>query len=105
MDLSPGLLIGQPIDRAEDPRFTSGRGNFIDDLQREGMLHAAVFRSGVAHGRIRSIDTTAAQKTDGVHAVITAVDIGEKSRFGVSHARSRKSAVPAVRVALLTPVT
>jgi carbon-monoxide dehydrogenase large subunit len=74
MDFMPGSLIGQPVDRAEDPRFLAGTGQFIGDLQRDGMLHAAVFRSGVAHGCIRNIDTTAARRIAGVHAIITAAD-------------------------------
>ena len=41
------------------------------------MLHAAILRSSVAHGRIRSIDAAAARARPGVHAVITAADIGE----------------------------
>src|SRR6185369_6916286 len=50
---------------------------FIDDLKRDGMLYAVVLRSAVAHGRIRSIDTKAARVMPGVHAVMTAADIGE----------------------------
>ena len=41
------------------------------------MLHAAILRSHVAHGRIRSIDISRAQKMPGVHAVITAADLGD----------------------------
>ena len=41
------------------------------------MLHAVVLRSPVAHGRIRSIDASAARAMPGVHAVMTAADIGE----------------------------
>ena len=40
------------------------------------MLHAVVLRSPVAHGRIRRIDATAARAMPGVHAVVTAADIG-----------------------------
>jgi carbon-monoxide dehydrogenase large subunit len=69
-------LIGQPVQRAEDLRFLRGAGAFIDDIKREGMLHAVVLRSSVAHGRIRRIDASAARATAGVHAVITAADIG-----------------------------
>jgi aerobic carbon-monoxide dehydrogenase large subunit len=54
-------LIGQPIDRAEDLRFLTGVGKFVDDLKRDGMLHAVVLRSGVAHGRINRLDTSAAR--------------------------------------------
>jgi len=69
-------LIGRPIHRAEDLRFLRGAGTFVDDLKREGMLHAVVLRSSLAHGRIRSIDVSAAVAMRGVHAVITAADIG-----------------------------
>ena len=77
MDVTAQSLIGQPVGRAEDPRFLAGAGNFIADLQRDGMLHAAIFRSSVAHGRIRRIDTAAARAIDGVRAVITATDVGD----------------------------
>jgi len=71
------LFVGSAIERREDLRFLRGRGEFVDDLTRPGLLHAAILRSSVAHGRIRSIDGTAARARQGVHAVITAADIGE----------------------------
>jgi carbon-monoxide dehydrogenase large subunit len=40
------------------------------------VLHAAILRSPIAHGHIRSIDPAAALACPGVHAVITAADIG-----------------------------
>jgi carbon-monoxide dehydrogenase large subunit len=70
--------IGTPVERIEDLRFLRGRGQYIDDLRRDGLLHAAIVRSAVAHGRIRSIDTAAALAMPGVRAVITAADLGEK---------------------------
>jgi aerobic carbon-monoxide dehydrogenase large subunit len=69
-------FIGSPIERREDFRFLTGRGQYVDDLTLDGVLHAAILRSGVAHGRIRSIDTAAARARPGVRAVITAADIG-----------------------------
>jgi carbon-monoxide dehydrogenase large subunit len=69
-------LIGESVHRAEDFRFLKGAGRFVDDLTREGMLHAVVLRSPVAHGRIRKIDAAAARAMPGVHAVLTAADIG-----------------------------
>jgi carbon-monoxide dehydrogenase large subunit len=71
-------LIGSPIERLEDLRFLRGRGQYVDDLARESLLHAAVLRSSVAHGRIRSIDVSSARALAGVHCVITAEDIGAK---------------------------
>jgi carbon-monoxide dehydrogenase large subunit len=70
-------FIGSPVERIEDLRFLRGRGQYVDDVPSENALHAAILRSPVAHGRIRSIDTSAASKRPGVHAVITAADIGE----------------------------
>jgi CO/xanthine dehydrogenase Mo-binding subunit len=49
MNMTTAPLIGQPVDRAEDRRFLTGAGMFVDDLKREGMLHAVILRSSVAH--------------------------------------------------------
>ena len=53
MNVTAAPLIGQPVDRAEDLRFLTGAGKFVDDVTRDGILHAVVLRSGVAHGRIK----------------------------------------------------
>ena len=71
----PNSLVGSPVERIEDLRFLRGRGQYVDDIVRDGLLHAAILRSSMAHGRIRSIDTTAALARTGVHAVITAADV------------------------------
>jgi aerobic carbon-monoxide dehydrogenase large subunit len=68
-------FVGSPIERREDPRFVRGRGQYVDDLKPEGLLHAVILRSAVAHGRLRAIDTSAARELDGVHAIITARDM------------------------------
>jgi carbon-monoxide dehydrogenase large subunit len=68
--------IGSPVERIEDLRFLRGRGEYVGDLTREGLVHAAILRSPVAHGRIRSIDTRPALALRGVHAVVTAAEIG-----------------------------
>src|SRR5207302_270864 len=70
-------FVGSPVERIEDPRFLKGRGQYVDDLTRERLLHAVMLRSSVAHGRIRSVDASAALALAGVVAVITAADIGE----------------------------
>ena len=44
-------------------------------MQVPGMLHGKIFRSTVAHGRIKSIDTSAARKVPGVFAVYTSDDV------------------------------
>jgi len=69
-------FVGSPIERIEDLRFLRGRGQYVDDLSPAGLLHAVVVRSAVAHGRIHGIDSTSALTRPGVHAVITAAEIG-----------------------------
>lgn len=69
-------LIGQPMERVEDLRLLRGKGTYVGDIVREGMLHAVVVRSAIAHGRIRGIDVSAAMAVPGVRAVITAKDLG-----------------------------
>ncbi len=70
-------FVGSPVERIEDLRLLRGRGQFVDDLGREGLLHAVILRSAVAHGRIRAIDASAARERPGVAAVITAAEIGD----------------------------
>ncbi len=79
MPTSPVLpkLVGQRVKRREDPRLIQGRGTYVDDIALVGMLHLAFKRSDVAHGRIRSIDTSAAEAMDGVEAVFTGAQIAE----------------------------
>jgi aerobic carbon-monoxide dehydrogenase large subunit len=69
--------IGSPVERREDHRFLRGRGTYVDDLAPESPLHAVILRSSVAHGRITSIDVSAALQITGVHAVITAKDMAD----------------------------
>src|SRR5215471_7108789 len=69
-------FIGSAIERVEDFRLLRGRGQFVDDLAREDLLHAVILRSSVAHGRICSIDIAAARSRLGVHSIITAAEIG-----------------------------
>ncbi len=68
-------FVGSPVERREDLRFVRGRGQYVDDLNPDGLLHAVILRSSFAHGRIRSIDASATVKLAGVHAVITARDM------------------------------
>ena len=68
-------FIGSPMERREDLRFLRGRGQYVDDLAPQNLLYAVILRSAVAHGRIVSIDTSAALKIAGVRAVITAKDM------------------------------
>ncbi|HLH90258.1 MAG TPA: xanthine dehydrogenase family protein molybdopterin-binding subunit [Xanthobacteraceae bacterium] len=68
------FAIGQSVLRREDPRLLRGQGRFFDDLKLADQLHAAIVRSPYAHADIAGIDTRAALKAPGVHAVLTGED-------------------------------
>ena len=73
-------FFGARVKRIEDPRFLTGRGRYVDDIVRPGMLHVAFVRSAFAHATLDSIDVSAARALDGVHAVVTGADIADLAR-------------------------
>ena len=72
--------IGAPIMREEDVRFLTGRANFLDDITRPGMLHAALLRSPHAHALIARTETAEASAMPGVWAVFTYDDIASLAK-------------------------
>jgi len=75
MDTVGGRSVGMSVKRVEDPRILSGKGNYLDDVTRPGMLHAAFLRSAVPHGRLLSVDAGEARALPGVVAVYTGEDL------------------------------
>ena len=65
-------MIGQRVRRREDPRFLTGQGRYVDDLELDGALWATFVRSEYAHATITEIDTS--ELPDGAQ-VFTAADI------------------------------
>jgi len=63
--------IGARVKRKEDPRFITGRGRYVDDIQMPGMLYAAFLRASYAHAKIKSIDVSRAERIPGVVGVFT----------------------------------
>ncbi len=47
--------VGAPLRRKEDGRFLHGRGRYVGDIVRPGMLEVAFLRSPVAHARLRGV--------------------------------------------------
>lgn len=52
----------------------TGRAIYGNDVQLQGLIEGAILRSPVAHARIKSIDTSAAEAFPGVLAVTTSAD-------------------------------
>jgi xanthine dehydrogenase YagR molybdenum-binding subunit len=62
-------LIGKRISRIDGPFKVSGRAKYSFDINRPGMLFGKILRSPHAHAKVKSIDTSAAEKMPGVKAV------------------------------------
>ncbi len=81
-------VIGQPMPRHDARDKAFGQTKYADDFEMPGMLHGKVLRSEHAAARLLAIDTSAAEKMPGVHAVLTAKDVPcneTTSKFGQTH--------------------
>jgi CO/xanthine dehydrogenase Mo-binding subunit len=72
---SAGSNIGRSQPRIEARAKVSGRAEYVHNMRLPAMLYGKIFRSTLAHGRIRRIDVSAARAMAGVHAVITSEDV------------------------------
>jgi carbon-monoxide dehydrogenase large subunit len=71
--------------RTEDPRFLTTGGVYTADVQDEqlaGACHVQFVRSPIAHGRIRSVDLSAALQAPGVIAAFTWADLADLPVIG-----------------------
>ena len=75
--------IGASVRRKEDARFLNGRGNYTDDINRPGQLHAYIRRADRPHATIKDINTSAAAKAPGVVAVFTGADLAADNVGGL----------------------
>ena len=67
-------VIGKSYKRQDGFAKVTGRARYVDDIPVNGLLHAKVFRSSIANGRVLSINTTAAKALPGVVGVFTYED-------------------------------
>lgn len=66
--------IGASTKRREDVRFLTGNGRYTDDINLRGQAYVFFLRSDVAHGKLTSVDTSAAEGMDGVVRIFTGKD-------------------------------
>lgn len=69
--------IGASVTRVEDKRFLTGNGQYTDDINRVGQVHAYFLRSPHAHAKINGVDTGAAAGMPGVLAIFTGKDLAD----------------------------
>ena len=70
-------FVGRSVPRLEDRPLVTGTGCFAGDVSFPHQLHMRVVRSAFAHGRILSIDTSAARNMPGIAAIWTAADVAD----------------------------
>ncbi len=72
--------IGKNITRPDAVQKATGKALFLADIKLPGMLHAAILRPDYAHAKILSIDTSEAEKCEGVVKVVTGK--GQDLKYG-----------------------
>src|SRR5271154_4964461 len=83
------MYIGKPTVRYDGPAKAMGKGKYTADVNLPGMLYARMVDATIPHGRIVSIDTSAAEKLPGVRAVHVIEYI-----YGVAELRDPKLETP-----------
>jgi carbon-monoxide dehydrogenase large subunit len=70
MTARPGF-VGQAVERREDARFLTGRGQYTDDITLPQQTYGVFVRSPHAHARLKRVDTKSAAATPGVLGIFT----------------------------------
>src|SRR3954470_19888922 len=71
-------LIGTRVPRLDGPDKATGHAKYSFDINRPGMLHARILRCPYGHAKIKSLDTSAAEKMPGVRAVFVVAGDGKE---------------------------
>jgi len=75
--MSEYSFIGSEAPRPDAPDKVAGRALYVHDMVRPGMLYGKIKFSDYAHAKIKHIDTSRAEKLQGVRAVISAYNTPE----------------------------
>ena len=70
-------VIGKSVKRVDAFEKVTGRAKYTDDLCGRNAYVAKVMRSTIAHGYVKSIDTSEAEKIPGVVKIVTCFDVPE----------------------------
>jgi CO/xanthine dehydrogenase Mo-binding subunit len=73
--------VGRRVERADGRLKLAGQAEFTGDISVPRMLYGAVLRSPVAHANVLALDISAAEKLDGVVAVLTGGDLADIDPF------------------------
>ncbi|MCI0714553.1 MAG: molybdopterin-dependent oxidoreductase [Chloroflexi bacterium] len=76
-------IVGKSVPPYEVRDKVTGKARYTDDYVFPNMLFARTLRSRYPHARIVNIDTSAAEKLGGVHAVLTYKDVPGENLHGL----------------------
>lgn len=79
----PLSIVGQRAPRVDALEKVTGRARYTTDVQRAGMLHAAVLRAPIARGRCTRLDLAPALAMEGVRAGLVRADLPEIDVGGI----------------------
>ncbi|MGD2146291.1 MAG: xanthine dehydrogenase family protein molybdopterin-binding subunit [Anaerolineae bacterium] len=68
-------VIGQSVGRVDARAKVTGEAKYPGDLVMDDTLHAKILFAGRSHARVLGIDSTQAEKVEGVVAVFAAADV------------------------------
>ncbi len=79
--MSTRTAMGTRPRRVDGPVKSSGRARYCSDLNLKDMLHGAYLTCPYAHARLKSIDTSAAEKAEGVQSVYVVAEAGAELQW------------------------
>jgi len=82
-------VIGKRLPSHDAVEKATGQTKYADDFALPGMIYGKILRAKYPHARIKRIDTSKAEKLDGVYCVLTHKDVPNNaiiSRFGQTRA-------------------
>jgi xanthine dehydrogenase molybdenum-binding subunit len=81
--------VGKDFPRIDGVAKVCGKAKYVDDFFEKDMLHAKIFRSTIANGRVKKIDVSQAKVMPGVEAVITFEDVPKHTFPTAGHPYSK----------------
>ncbi len=81
--IKPAKQTKKSLQNIDSYTHLRGESIYVDDVNvRQGTLHAVVFDSNCAHGKIKSVDYSKALALDGVVRILTATDVTGENQIG-----------------------
>jgi 4-hydroxybenzoyl-CoA reductase alpha subunit len=96
-DLDKFETVGKSLPRVDAAAKACGQAKYTADLYFENMLYGKILHSPIPHGLIKKIDTSQAEKLEGVKLVLTGKDVPDIA-YGVSPARYDEDVLAKERV-------